>query len=204
MPAPLSRLQQALRRALEATAPLWPELVIGRGWLAEAAYLLPNADGADRATVEAGYAVLLADMHDEAAPSANLQAMAAQFTKVTASYGPLVFTCYDVPDLPRTNNDLEQLFGGLRHQLRRTTGQKNAPASLVVCGATRLPAAVASQLHTFTAAELASADLEQWRIVRARGEQRRWPRVLGRRFRQDPDAYLQDLEERLIKLSLPP
>lgn len=204
MPAPLSRLQQTLRRALEATALLWPELVIGQGWLAEAAYLLANPAGADRATVEARYAVLLADMQDEAAPSANLQAMAAQFTKVTTSYGPLVFTCYDVPALPRTNNDLEQLFGGLRHQLRRTTGQKNAPASLVVCGATRLPAAVASQLHTFTAAELASADLRQWRITRARGEQRRWPRVLGRRFRQDPDAYLQALEERLIKLSLPP
>ena len=70
--------------------------------------------------------------------------------------------------------------------------------------ATRLPAAVASHLHTFTAAELASADLDQWRIVRTRGEQRRWPRVLGRRFRQDPEAYLQALEERLIKLSLPP
>ena len=187
-----------------ATAPLWPEVVIGQGWLAEAAQILANADGADRATVEARYAVLLADIQDEAAPSAILQAMAAQFAKVTASYGPLIFTCYDVPDLPRTNNDLEQMFGGLRHQLRRATGQENAPASLVVCGATRLPAAVASQLHPFTAAELASADLEQWRIVRARGEQRRWPRVLGRRFRQDPEAYLQALEERLIKLSLPP
>lgn len=99
---------------------------------------------------------------------------------------------------------IEQMFGGLRHQLRRATGQKNAPASLVVCGATRLPAAVASQIHTFTAAELASADLEQWRTVRARGEQRRWPRVLGRRFRRDPEAYLQALEERLIKLRARP
>ena len=189
---------------MDATAPLWPEWVIGQGWLAEAAQILANADGADRATVEARYAVLLADMQDEAAPSVTWQAMAAQFAKVTASYGPRVFTGYDVPDLPRTNNDLEQRFGGLRHQLRRATGQKNAPASLVVCGATRWPAAVASQAHCFTAEELASADLRQWRIVRARGEQRRWPRVLGRRFRQDPDAYLQALEERLIKLSLPP
>ena len=189
---------------MATTAPLWPEVVIGQGWLAEAAQILANADGADRATVEARYAVLLADIQDEAAPSATLQAMAAQFAKVTASYGPLIFTCYDVPDLPRTNNDLEQMFGGLRHQLRRATGQKNAPASLVVYGATRLPAAVASQLHLFTAAELVSADLEQWRTVRARGAQRRWPRVLGRRFRQDPEAYLQALEERLIKLSLPP
>ncbi len=204
MPAPLSRLQNALRRALDATAPLWPELAIGQGWLVEAAQILANPDRADRGTVEARYAVLLADIQEEAAPSARLQAMAAQFAKVTVSYGPLIFTCYEVPDLPRTNNDLEQMFGGLRHQLRRATGQKNAPASLVVCGATRLPAAVASQIHTFTAAELASADLDQWRTVRARGEQRRWPRVLGRRFRRDPEAYLQVLEERLIKLSLPP
>jgi hypothetical protein len=189
---------------LDATAPLWPELVIGQGWLEEAAQILANPEGADRATVEAWYAVLLADIQEEAAPSASLRVLADQFTKVTARYGPLIFTCYDVPDLPRTNNDLEQLVGGLRHQLRRVTGQKSAPASLVVCGATRLPAAVASQIHTFTAAELASADLQQWRTARARGEQRRWPRVLGRRFRQDPDAYLQALEERLIKLSLPP
>jgi len=189
---------------LDATAPLWPEVVIGQGWLAEAAQILANPDGADRATVEARYAVLLADIQEEAAPSASLQAMAAQFTKVTARYGPQVFTCYDVAGLPRTNNDLEQLFGSLRHQLRRATGQKNAPASLVVCGATRLPAAVASQIHTFTAAELASADLQRWRTVRARGEQRRLPRVLGRRFRQDPEAYLQALEESLIQLSLPP
>jgi len=47
------------------------------------------------------------------------------------------------------------------------------------------------------------ADLEQWRTARVRFEQRRQPRVLGRRFRQNPDAYLQALEERWVKLSLP-
>lgn len=179
-------------------------MVIGQGWLEEAAQILANPEGADRATVEARYAVLLADIQEEAAPSASLQALAAQFAKVTARYGPRVFSGYDVAGLPRTNNDLEQLFGGLRHQLRRATGQKSAPASLVVCGATRLPAAVASQAHRFTAEELASADRQQWRTARARLAQRRLPRVLGRRFRQDPDAYLQALEERLVKLSLPP
>ena len=81
VPAPLSRLQQALRRALDATAPLWPELVIGQGWLAEAAHILANPDGADRTTVEARYAMLLADIQDEAAPSATLQAMAAQLPR---------------------------------------------------------------------------------------------------------------------------
>jgi hypothetical protein len=100
---------------LDATAPLWPELVIAHGWLEEATQILANPEGADRATVQARYAVLLADIEEEAAPSASLQALAAHFAKVTASYGPLVFTCYDVAGLPRTNNDLEQLFGGLPH-----------------------------------------------------------------------------------------
>ena len=189
---------------MAATAPLWPELVIGQGWLTEAAQILANADGADRATVEARYAVLLADLQEEATPSALLQTWAEPFLKVTASYGSPLFNCYDVPDLPRTNTDLEQLFGSLRHQLRRTTGQKNAPASLVVCGATRLPAAVASRTQTFSAAELATANLQQWRTARIRLAQRRRPRSLGRRFRQDPNAYLQALEESLVQLSLPP
>ena len=200
----MNRLQQCLQRGLEATAPLWPELGIAHGWLDEAAYILANPDGTDSATVQARYAVLLADIHEEATPTSALQRMAAEFTRVTASYGTQVFPCYDVAGLPRTDNDLEQLFGGVRHQLRRATGQKNAPASLVVAGATRLPAAVASRTHRFTAAELVPTNLERWRAKRTLLKQRRLPRILGRRFRQDPEAYLQQLEARLVKLSLPP
>jgi hypothetical protein len=189
---------------LEATAPLWPELVIAHGWLDEAAQILANPDGADSATVQARYAVLLADIQTEATPTPDLQRMAAEFAKVTASYGTQVFPCYDVARLPRTNNDLEQLFGGVRHQLRRATGQKNAPASLVVCGVARLPAAVASRTHRFSAAELVPITLERWRAKRTLLKHRRLPRLLGRRFRQNPETYLQKLEERLVKLSLPP
>lgn len=178
--------------------------MIAHGWLDEAAQILANPDGADSATVQARYAVLLADIQQEAAPTPELQRMAAEFAKVTASYGTQVFPCYDVAGLPRTNNELEQLFGGVRHQLRRATGQKNAPTSLVVTGATRLPAAVASRAHRFTAAELVPVNLERWRAKRTLLQQRRLPRILGRRFRQNPEAYLQKLEERLVKLSLPP
>ena len=98
-PAPLSRLQQALRRALDATAPLWPEVVIGQGWLEEAAQILANPEGADRAPSRPGSRPAR-HIQEEATPSASLQAMAAQFAKVTASYGPQVFTCYDVAGLP--------------------------------------------------------------------------------------------------------
>ena len=178
--------------------------MIAHGWLDEAVPILANPDGADSATVQARDAVLLADIQTEAAPPPDLRRMAAEFAKVTASYGTLLFPCYDVAGLPRTDNDLEHLFGGVRHQLRRATGQKNAPASLVVCGATRLPAAVASRTHHFTAADLVPPNLERWRAKRTLLERRRLPRILGRRFRQAPEAYLQQLEERLVKLSLPP
>jgi hypothetical protein len=59
--------------------------VIAHGWLDEAAYLLANPGGAGSATVQARYAVLLADIQVEAAPTPNLRRMAAEFTKVTAS-----------------------------------------------------------------------------------------------------------------------
>ena len=37
--------------------------------------------------------------------------MVAHFRKVTASYGHGLFHGYDLPDLPRTSNDLERRLG---------------------------------------------------------------------------------------------
>jgi hypothetical protein len=37
---------------------------------------------------------------------------------------PGLFPCYDQPLLPRTNNDLEVFFGGLKRERRRNTGRK--------------------------------------------------------------------------------
>jgi len=146
--------------------------------------------------------VLLADIQEEAAPSASLQAMAAQFTKVTASYGPQVFTCYDVAGLPRTNNRLEQLLAVLRHQLRRATGQKNAPASLWWCAGHPLAGAVGeSDPHVYEA-ELATADLPPWRTVRARGEHTPPAPVLVA-VSAGSEAICRAPEESLIQLSLP-
>ncbi len=44
--------------------------------------------------------------------------------KVSRSYWPGLFHCYDVPGLPRTNNALESRFRDTRRRLLRTTGQK--------------------------------------------------------------------------------
>lgn len=47
------------------------------------------------------------------------------FFKVTNSFGPYLFTFFDVPNLPSTNNGTEQFFGRIRTKLRRITGRQN-------------------------------------------------------------------------------
>ena len=43
---------------------------------------------------------------------------------VSRRYWPGLFHCYDVPGLPRTNNELESRFRDTGRRLLRTTGQK--------------------------------------------------------------------------------
>ncbi len=59
------------------------------------------------------------------------------FQKVTASYWDGLFHCYQVQDLPRTNNDLEQFFGTARHVERRVDFPQ---ASIAHSGCARLGA----------------------------------------------------------------
>ena len=116
----------------------------------------------------------------------------------TRRYWKSLFHCYDVPDLPRTDNDLEHLFGTCRYHERRASGRVRGSAGLVVRGAVRLPAiAAANLLPVLDGTHLAPGDFDDWRQLRAKLEQRRVPRIMGRRFRADPDGYLRGIEEDL-------
>jgi hypothetical protein len=193
-----------LTGALERTAALWPEVEVASEWVKTAVRILNNEDHADGATVKARYQALRDRLSDEAGASPWLGQVVQQFVKVTASYEPHLFHCYDVPDLPRTNNDLEQLFGSVRCHERRTTGHKLASPGLVLRGPVRLPAVVATPVRPFTADDLAPRDIGQWRTLRAALERRHQARVWGYRFRRNPEKYLATLEEQLLQLSLPP
>lgn len=120
------------------------------------------------------------------------------FLKVTASYWSGLFSCYSVPGLPRTNNDLEHIFGTVRHHHRRCTGRKVAPASLVLRGSVQLIACVATQLTTFDAQQLASVPLADWHYLRSHLHQHRLHRVKQLRFRRSPVDYLAVLESQLL------
>ena len=125
------------------------------------------------------------------------------FCKVTVSYWEGLFACYQVKDLPRTNNALEQYFGSARHVERRATGRKRASPALVVRGSVRVVAASASQFLPICATSLRLTDVQAWRSLRQQLQYRREARRMQLRFRRDPDAYLAALEQRLITPSLP-
>lgn len=113
---------------------------------------------------------------------------------MTRSYWPGLFHCYDIAGLPRTNNDLEHVFGTHRYHERRTTGRKTGSPTLVIRGPVRVVAATATRLRTFSADDLAAVDVSAWQALRQELDQRSHSRVLQRRFRRDPEAYLAQLE----------
>lgn len=138
-------------------------------------------------------------MQDQAAQlTPSFQQAIAHFLKVTRSYAPHLFFCYQVADLPRTNNGLEQSFGSVRRSERRATGRRGAVPGLVVHGAVRVQAALASRVKTFSAHDLVPHDLQAWRAIRAEVSSAQQCRCLQFRFRKDPEAFLADLEDRLL------
>ena len=126
------------------------------------------------------------------------------FVKVSRGYWPGLFACYHTPDLPRTNNDLEQLFGSHRYHERRASGRKGASPALVLRGSARLIAGLATRQREVSVADLAAADRDSWRDLRAELDRRRQRRVDRHRFRRDPDGYLRGLEAKLNQSGLPP
>jgi len=197
-------MRRLIGRGLEATAGLWPDIKRVFARVHEAAAILDNPAGDSGETVRGRYEALLERLRAEATELPALAPAIAHFLKVTQSYWPGLFHCYDVPGLPRTNNDLEQFFGAVRYQERRACGRKVASPTLVLRGAVRVVAAVATRTQAFPPEQLAPRDLDAWRALRAQLAQRHTARVLRYRFRRNPQAYLRDLEGRLLKLSLPP
>jgi len=164
--------------------------------------VIANEEKADAARVEARYRVLLEDIV-KAKSDERVAEWATTFYKVTRSYWRGLFHCYDMPEIPRTNNELEQYFGAARHHERRATGHKRATSGLVVRGSVRVVAAVATPLGVWTARELRPTSVEGWRTLRGKLEARHEVRRAASRFRRDPAAYLAKLEDALLHTSLP-
>lgn len=122
----LAQLYQGLQAALAPLAQAYQTCQQGAAWLRDIAYLLePMAPQAVRGEQVARQ---LRDYLDtvlrwpEVTPT--FSAFGRHLDKVSRSYWPGLFHCYDVPGLPRTNNELESCFRDTGRRLLRTTGQQ--------------------------------------------------------------------------------
>jgi hypothetical protein len=103
-----------------------------------AAAILRNKNGLGAAEVRRRYRGLVAAIARHRKASGGLAEAFTHSLKVSRSYRPGLFQCYGVPDLPRTNNDLEQSFGSYRYHERRASGREVACPGTVVRGSVRV------------------------------------------------------------------
>ena len=101
-------MQIFLTKGLTETDALWSDVQQGYAWVHRAAHILTNNEKQTAAQVRQTYECLLAEMEQAPISSETLASMLSTFRKVTTSYWPGLFHCYDHADLPRTNNELEQ------------------------------------------------------------------------------------------------
>ena len=176
----------------------WSELILATKWIQQTATILDNEEQLPRLFVQQRFGAWMSFMSDQKTQLGSLSDSITHLLKITRSYWSGLFHCYQVEHLPKTNNDLEQVFGSFRHHTRRTTGRKKAPGSMIIRGSARLIAAVATRIKTFTAQDLALVDLGAWRHQRSQLESLRQTRLQQRHFCRNPDNYLLELKTKLL------
>jgi hypothetical protein len=130
----LVKVRDGLRRALKIVRRDYTQLRQAADWLEQIAEIL-DPDGKpprSGAQVQAEWQKFLDQIEAESQASPPLQGWAEKMLKVSASYAPGLFYTYDVPSLPRTNNDRESEFRDLTRRLLITTGQVGAAKRLVL------------------------------------------------------------------------
>jgi hypothetical protein len=164
----------------------------------KAAEILDNEDNLSATEVQQSYEDLIQDMSDKKHLLDTLEQGIVHFIKITISYWSGLFHCYEIEDLPRTNNDLEQTFGVLRHHQRRCTGRKVAPSSLVIRGSVQLASAVATKFRSFTAEDLSQVSSSDLSDLRDDLKKHHDTRIEQFQFRRNPSEYLANLESMLL------
>ena len=198
MPPALRQLQQLLTKGMKATASLWPPLQSAYQLVHQGAHILANHEQHTGTQVRERYQVFLSQMQKLKADGGPLSEAIEHFCHITDNFAAGLFHCYDVPDLPRTNNDLEHCFGVARVHERRATGRRGAIPGVVVRGSVRIITAVVTKAQTFSAEELQPRDYQRWRDLRAHLQQCEETRRQQFRFRKNPATYLAALEAQLL------
>lgn len=191
-------MSHLLTKGLQATADLWPPLEHAYRFLDQAKTILANESQDTGQCVRKRYLAHLTRMKDDLTTLGPLVEAFEHFCHITDNFAAGLFQCYDIADLPRTNNELEHCFGVARVHERRATGRRGAIPGVVVRGSVRVMAAVTCKAQVFSVEELRPRDYQRWRDLRRILQQREETRRHQWRFRKHPAAYLAEVEARLL------
>ena len=129
----LLRLHQGLQTALQSAQATYSIVREAADWLEHIAALLdPEQNpGCSGDQVRQNLFAYLTKIQSNHFRDPMLRNSFRLILKTTRSYAPGLFHCYDLPGLPRTNNDRESDFRALGRRLLRTTGQKGLTLRII-------------------------------------------------------------------------
>jgi len=116
-------LDALLEKGRNATATLWPAITQAYGWVHQAAELVANAAGRSSLQVRHALRSLLYALRQAQAELGPLAGAVTHCRAVSFSHGPYLFPCDETPDVPRSNNAVEQCFASARYHARRASGR---------------------------------------------------------------------------------
>ncbi|MEK7742035.1 MAG: transposase [Nitrospirota bacterium] len=198
----LVQLQQGLLAALQMAQTDYTLLRQAADWLEHIADLLDPAEKPLRSAdqVQKTLFAYLETIQTISDKQPGLQPFFQTLQKTTFNYAPGLFHCYDIPDLPRTNNARESDFRDLNRRLLRTTGQKGLTRRIIQrSGAWELlhrPASLQDTILAFNRVAPHNFKEERQRIFQHRDRFR-----LHTRSAKQSHLQLAKLEQRWANLS---
>ena len=197
----LAQLQQGLQAALQVAQIDYTRLRQAADWLEQIANLLDPTEKPSRSADQVQQALFsyLQGLQPTSEKDPDLRSFFHAIQKTTLSYAPGLFHSYDLPGLPRTNNQCESTFRDLNRRLLRTTGQKGLSRRIIQrTGAWELLPCLDSFQDTLqTLSHISSQDFQE---ERQRIRQHRDRFRLHTRSSKQSHAQLNRLEQRWANL----
>lgn len=197
----LDQLRQGLQTALQVSQPEYLILRQAANWLNKIADLLDPKGKPKRsaAQVEQELSEYMKVIELQSSKNPRLEAFYKTIEKTTRSYASGLFHCYDILDLPRTNNDRESEFRDLNRRLLSTTGQKGLVRRILQrTGAWELIPRPPSLEDTVIA--LANVDQDQFLQERQRLREHRQRFRLHTRSAKQANAQINRLKQQWAEL----
>lgn len=132
-------------------------------------------------------------------PGTYLRRFVEHAEKVTKSYWPGLFHCYDDPRIPQTSNSVEGIFGKGKRLLRACGGRKSTAVGPGSTGGSFFLFAVA--FHEVAPREEREALLmqyskQEYKAARIRQREIRGPEARRRQYARNPESLLDSIGKR--------